>query len=102
MIDKDKIKSGMIAAGVSPKTADEILSSPAFDRDPDEIEKLRAERDALKAQLAAAVPEGHVVVPRVATEEMRLMGLKQFHEFEYATPSEIWTAMVEAALGEKQ
>ena len=43
----------------------------------DEIEKLRTERDALKfslitfaAQLAAAVPEGFVVVPRVATEAM--------------------------------
>ena len=54
MRDKDKIKSGMIAAGVSPKTADEILSSPAFDRDPDEIEKLRNEIKRLTTNFNAA------------------------------------------------
>lgn len=41
MIDKEKMKEGLVAAGVSAKTADEILNSPAFDRDPNELERLR-------------------------------------------------------------
>jgi hypothetical protein len=31
-IDKVKLRAGLLAAGVSAKTADEMLSSPAFDR----------------------------------------------------------------------
>ncbi|MCA3380203.1 MAG: hypothetical protein ING08_08160 [Roseomonas sp.] len=63
----------------------------------DQLAAFKAERDAIwKNYLKETVPPGFVVVPRLATEAMRAAGLKQFQEFEYPTPSGIWTAMVEA------
>lgn len=65
------------------------------------LRALAAERDAMKDQLAATVPEGHVVVPRVATEEMLKAGhAAHYHIGKHA--AHVWTAMVEAALGEKE
>ena len=60
------------------------------------LRALAAERDALAAQLAAAVPPGHVIVPRVATQEMVMAA---FDEDGFQLPSiqSTWTAMVEAA-----
>lgn len=57
------------------------------------------EIELLRAQLAAAVPEGFVLVPRVATEAMcraiRETFYAAYHKGKH--PEEIWTAMVEAA-----
>jgi hypothetical protein len=57
MIDKEKMKEGLVAAGVSAKTAVEILSSPAFDRDPDELERLREKCNTQTMILRRLMPD---------------------------------------------
>lgn len=63
-----------------------------------DVEDAIIEIKTLRAQLAAAVPEGHVVVPRVATEEMIVAGTEEWlcvRAMEDRAEV-IWAAMVEA------